>query len=123
GWYKVPKALADKLLNVKQLDGDPESADGFDVCTEAEAKALEEMERRRAERQTVEAASRFNVTDLTGTASQPARPARTARITEPDEQEDDTGTVTTADLRKPPEGQPARPPPKTSAAQKASPGK
>ena len=44
GWYRVSKAVADYLRTVRQEDTDPHSPLAFDVCTEAEAKALEAKE-------------------------------------------------------------------------------
>jgi hypothetical protein len=41
GWYRVEKAVADYLRTVRQLPSDRHSPLAFDVCTEAEAKALE----------------------------------------------------------------------------------
>ena len=45
GWERVPKAVADYLRDVRQKEFDPYSPPAFDVCTEAEAKALEKRER------------------------------------------------------------------------------
>ena len=44
GWYRVAKAVADYLRSVHQQPADPHSPLAFDVCTEAEAKALETTE-------------------------------------------------------------------------------
>ncbi len=44
GWYRVEKAVAEYLRTVHQLPGDKHSPLAFDVCTEAEAKALEASE-------------------------------------------------------------------------------
>jgi hypothetical protein len=45
GWERVPKVVADYLRDVRQKEFDPYSPPAFDVCTEAEAKALEKRER------------------------------------------------------------------------------
>ena len=44
GWYRVEKPVADYLRNVRQLPADEFSPLAFDVCTDAEAKALETTE-------------------------------------------------------------------------------
>lgn len=44
GWYRVAKAIADYLETVRHVSGDDHSPLAFDVCTEEEAKALEERE-------------------------------------------------------------------------------
>jgi hypothetical protein len=45
GWYRVDKPTAEYLRKVKQVITDAHSPLAFDVCTEAEAKALDEKER------------------------------------------------------------------------------
>ncbi|MGO9715326.1 MAG: hypothetical protein ACLQBL_41140 [Polyangiaceae bacterium] len=45
GWERVPKAVGDYLRDVRQKEFDPYSPPAFDVCTEAEAAALEKRER------------------------------------------------------------------------------
>ncbi|MBU8900796.1 hypothetical protein KRR26_34850 [Corallococcus sp. M34] len=44
GWYRVVKPVADYLRTVHQLPSDTYSPLAFDVCTEAEAKALDATE-------------------------------------------------------------------------------
>jgi hypothetical protein len=44
GWYRVEKAVAEYLRNVREVPSDRYSPLAFDVCTEAEAKALEAAE-------------------------------------------------------------------------------
>lgn len=44
GWYKVTKAVADYLRDVHQEAGNPHSPLAFDVCTEAEAEAIDAKE-------------------------------------------------------------------------------
>lgn len=41
GWYRVEKPVADYLRGVHEVSTDSYSPLAFDVCTEAEAKALE----------------------------------------------------------------------------------
>jgi len=41
GWYRVDKAIAEYLRGVRQVPGDSNAPLAFDVCTEAEAKALD----------------------------------------------------------------------------------
>lgn len=48
GWYRVGVPIADHLREVRQLDGDPMSPLAFDVCTDAEARLLDEAEARDA---------------------------------------------------------------------------
>jgi len=45
GWERVPKVIGDYLRDVRQKEFDPYSPPAFDVCTEAEAAALEKRER------------------------------------------------------------------------------
>ncbi len=49
GWYRVADEVAEYLSKVHQAPHDEDSPLVFDVCTEAEAKALEEAERKKAE--------------------------------------------------------------------------
>jgi hypothetical protein len=42
GWYRVDKEIAEYLRGVRQVQGDKHSPLAFDVCTEAEARALDE---------------------------------------------------------------------------------
>ncbi len=49
GWYRVADEVADYLGKVHQAPHDEDSPLVFDVCTEAEAHALEEAERKKAE--------------------------------------------------------------------------
>ena len=44
GWYRVSSAVADYLKEVRQQPTDEHSPPAFDVCTDAEAKALEAKE-------------------------------------------------------------------------------
>lgn len=64
GWYQVSPEVAAHLREVRQRAHDPQSALAFDVCTEAEAKAIDSRE---TEEQ------------------KPARPADRARPTAPRE--------------------------------------
>jgi hypothetical protein len=41
GWYRVGKDVADYLRDVRQVAGDKHAPLAFDVCTEAEAQALD----------------------------------------------------------------------------------
>lgn len=77
GWYRVEKAVADYLRSVRQLPSDKHSPPAFDVCTEAEAKALEAGE---AEESKVKRGATDDIKLVT------ARP---------------TGALTTEDLPKP----------------------
>lgn len=44
GWYRIEKSVAEYLRKVRQVHGEEFSALAFDVCTDAEAKALEVAE-------------------------------------------------------------------------------
>jgi hypothetical protein len=44
GWYRVERSVADYLRTVRQQPSDQFSPLAFDVCTDAEAKALEAAE-------------------------------------------------------------------------------
>ena len=44
GWYRVEADVADYLRAVRQKAHDPHAPLAFDVCTEAEAKAIDERE-------------------------------------------------------------------------------
>ena len=41
GWYRVDKAVADYLREVRQVPADEYAPLAFDVCTDAEAKSLD----------------------------------------------------------------------------------
>lgn len=41
GWYRVDKEVAEYLRGVRQVPGDKHAPLAFDVCTEAEAQALD----------------------------------------------------------------------------------
>ena len=91
GWYKVSDEVASYLVTVHQRPGDDDSPLAFDVCTDDEAKALEVVEKKKAEERARAAepnvAQPYDVSakapDLT-TADLPqpkARAERTARRT------------------------------------------
>jgi len=44
GWYRIEKGVADRLRTTRSVASDPHSPLAFDVCTEAEAKALDAAE-------------------------------------------------------------------------------
>lgn len=44
GWYRVEAPVADYLRGARQIPGDPYAPLAFDVCSEAEAKALDAVE-------------------------------------------------------------------------------
>jgi len=48
GWVRVPKAAGEYLRTVCQKECDPYSPPAFDVCTDAQAKALDARERQAA---------------------------------------------------------------------------
>jgi len=73
-WYRVEVAVAEHLRSVRQVPTDEHSPLAFDVCTEAEAKALEAKE---------SDAAKFKRSATDDLKVVPARP---------------TGTVTTEDL-------------------------
>lgn len=45
GWYRVDKEVAEYLRGVRQVPGDKHAPLAFDVCTEAEAQALDALAR------------------------------------------------------------------------------
>lgn len=49
GWSRVSRQIADHLVEVRQIDGDGHSPPAFDVCSEAEARLLDESEARDAQ--------------------------------------------------------------------------
>lgn len=49
GWYRVSDEVAAYLQTVHQVPNDEDTPLAFDVCTEAEAKALELAEKKKAE--------------------------------------------------------------------------
>ncbi|MCG8424392.1 MAG: hypothetical protein MJE77_41395 [Proteobacteria bacterium] len=44
GWYRVAKPIADYLAEVRQTADDPDTPLAFDVCTDDEARAMDEAE-------------------------------------------------------------------------------
>ena len=48
GWYRVDKSIAYYLREVHQVPGDEHTSLAFDVCTDDEAKALDEKEKKEA---------------------------------------------------------------------------
>jgi hypothetical protein len=64
GWYRVSPEVGEYLRAVRQRPSDPHSRPAFDVCTEAEATAIDERETE---------------------AAKPARPADRAKETAPRE--------------------------------------
>ena len=48
GWYRVPRDVAQRLREVRQQPLDRFSPPAFDVCTEAEAKAIDDTEQAEA---------------------------------------------------------------------------
>lgn len=58
GWYKVDEPVAAYLATVRQVDSDPDSNPAFDLCSEAEAKAIDNKERLKAIRRPVEEAEK-----------------------------------------------------------------
>ncbi len=48
GWYRVDDSVADYIRTIVQRDEDPDSPPAFDVCTDAEAHAIDEREKKHA---------------------------------------------------------------------------
>ena len=48
GWYRVPEDVAKRLREVRQLPLDRFSPPAFDVCSEVEAKAIDDTEQAEA---------------------------------------------------------------------------
>jgi len=45
GWYRVDKAVAEYLRGIRQVPHDEHSPPAFDVCSEAEAREIDEKDR------------------------------------------------------------------------------
>ena len=89
GWYEVDESTAAYLEGIKQRDEDPESHDAFDVCTEAEARLIDEKE---AKKSSVASAAEPTPTTVT-----PRRVHAPAKKPAPPQ-----GVLTTADLAEAP---------------------
>lgn len=87
GWYKVSDEVAAYLGTVHQVPGDEDSPLAFDVCSEDEAKAMEAVEKKKAEERARAAepnvAQPYDVStkapDLTTADLPQPKPAREAR--------------------------------------------
>lgn len=98
GWYKIDHDVADYLRTVKQKSHDPDSNDAFDVCTESQAKALDESERKKALRRSVaEAEEAVGNVPMRVHNVRREGAAAAARVATAAKAEDD---LTTTDLRK-----------------------
>lgn len=87
GWYEVPEDLGGKLRELHQDHYDLDSPFLFDVCTEAEAEALEQREAK--------------VIEIKSTPKRPSTiQERVARINSRDSGE--SGDLTSAELNAPP---------------------
>jgi hypothetical protein len=64
GWYKVDAGLAKYLTTVQMVEGDPRSPMAFDVCTEAEAKAIDLREKKAKDRKDPNEANDLTTSDL-----------------------------------------------------------
>lgn len=78
GWYRVNASLGEELRDIRQVHDDQDSSPAFDVCTEEEAKAIDEKEadasttRKTAEKSTVVDATKPAV-PAAAPSGQPAR--------------------------------------------------
>lgn len=52
GWTRVRKDIADYLAKVHQIPGDEDSSLAFDVCTDAEARKIDDQEAQDAQAKT-----------------------------------------------------------------------
>ncbi len=86
GWYAVDEELAAYLRGLKQRPGDDLSADAFDVCSEAEAKAIDASENKQT----------FGTVAQPHAAAPAAPPTRVHNVTRSEAAA--AGTLTTADL-------------------------
>jgi hypothetical protein len=92
GWYEVPKDVAEYLRTVREHDMLPDSPLAFDVCTEAEAKAIEEREKMAAEERRAAAsaprvhrlAGAMTAADLSAEETPRAPPPTDATVSVPD---------------------------------------
>lgn len=103
GWYKVDAGLANYLKGVHQIASDPDSQFAFDVCTEAEAKRIDEREKKSKERKDPNEANDLTTSDLhrrldasqsTGSPVEERRQARAARSQRADQRAERTRSVT-----------------------------
>jgi|SRR5215831_1689473 len=88
GWYLVSDDVAAYLATVRQVPNDEDKPLAFDVCTEAEAKRLDDAERRKSEER-----------------ARAAEPNTAA----PEQSPPTKGDLSTADLPDPRRRQPATP--------------
>lgn len=94
GWYEVPNDMAEALAELVQQDTVPNSPKAFDVCTLEQAKAMEEAERLKAERATIQEPNVIRVHEV-------KKAGDTGRQTKTSSKErDNVGALTTADLPK-----------------------
>ena len=96
GWKRVPKAVAGYLRAVRQKEFDAYSPAAFDVCTDAEARAIDGQERRDATK------TRTAVEAIHTTMPRSNRRATTAPVdTSPaDEADDDDDAETPRRVRR-----------------------
>jgi hypothetical protein len=82
GWYRVGDDVAQYLSTVHQVAGDEDSPLVFDVCTEEQAREIEEADRRRAQERAQAVApnvARPNDTSTSGLTTADLVPAKSAR--------------------------------------------
>ena len=89
GWYRVEKPVAERLRATRSVASDPYSPLAFDVCTEAEAKALDAGE------QEVAKVKKSATDDLKVVPARPASSVTTEDLprspSTPPGKDDDTG--------------------------------
>lgn len=95
GWYRVEDTMANYLKGIHQLADDDQSPPAFDICTEAEALAIDEAESKKVEEK-ARAEAPNNVVPMR--VHDAARPRPIA----PAQPKAEAGDLTTADLPKPP---------------------
>jgi len=117
GWYRVDEEIAGYLRDVRQVDSDPDSPLAFDVCTEEEARAIEEKERKEKRRR-ARVQEAITVNEAT---AEPSSPGGTGADDDIDDEKLDAGAgeepspdLTTADL--PQNKAPAKGTPKGAAS-------
>ena len=83
GWYRVETPVADYLRAVRQQPSDPYSPLAFDVCTDAEAKALDAIEADEAKvRKTASDDIKLATTRTPGTLTTEDLPKQTTQVEE-----------------------------------------
>jgi len=88
GWYKIPAEVANRLRGVRQVETNPYAPEAFDICTEAEARAIDRRERQQKERRGAHAPTTLTTQDLTRDLTERRR-LQVSEETDPGDDEDE----------------------------------